>query len=102
MSQMTERFELTTDPVQQAKLRRKLEEYKGRVRAKESDADAACKAFVLAALLEHGSIDPVLICEALMHPPAMYSSHVVANAIKVIEAYNAADTSILRGGQGLS
>lgn len=98
-----DRIQLSTDADQQAKLRRKLDEYKARIAAKapQIDADSACKAFVLTELLEKGSIDPQAIFEK-MTKEAPYRSHVILNAIQVVAAYNANDTSILYKSTGLS
>ena len=99
---MLNRIDLTTDPVQQDKLRRKLGEYRARIAAKAPalDVDLACKEHVLATLLMKGFVEPeTLIAE--MQSLQGFNPQDFINAVSVVAAYNADEMYAVRGGQGL-
>lgn len=99
---MLNRIELTTDPAQQDKLRRKLDEYRERLAARNPKLhmDLACKEHVLATLLQKGVVDVDAMRAEIGHLPGFNSADFL-NAISVIAAYNADEMYAVRGGQGL-
>ncbi|HTK04970.1 MAG TPA: hypothetical protein VL500_05260 [Candidatus Eisenbacteria bacterium] len=103
MSTMPERIELSTDPDQQAKLRRKLEEYAQRMTLQHGPStmlDLTLKHRLLSALLKDGSVD-IIAFQAQMESENHFRSEVFSNAVMVIAAYNDDTVIALRGGTGL-
>ena len=93
---------LTDDIEQQAKLRRKLEEYDARLQfqAPEVDPHATYKQRVLAELLEDGSVD---VCDLRSREQecSWYHAPSFDDAVNLIAAYNANDLRRVYGGSGL-